>query len=112
MSYVVKNGKLHTHGVEVNVSHHCNLSCRGCAHLSPVMAKQYASPEQILRDLSVLAKHMQADHVRLLGGEPLLHPRLTEVIAAARQSALAGRIRVVTNGILLWRMTDAFCEVF
>jgi hypothetical protein len=60
----------------------------------------------IFKDLSILAKYIQVNHVRLLGGEPLLHPDLIGVIEAVRNSGISKRIRVVTNGLLLWKMRD------
>jgi hypothetical protein len=48
-----------------------------------------------------------------MGGEPLLHPRLIEILTAARESSVADRVRLVTNGLLLprydaalWRNVD------
>ncbi len=42
--------------------------------------------------------------VRLLGGEPLLHPDFAAVIDAVRRAGVGDTIAVVTNGLLLPRM--------
>lgn len=41
---------------------------------------------------------------------PLLHPHLIDVISAAQKSGVSNQIRIVTNGLLLWKMTDAFWQ--
>lgn len=106
--YAVVDGRIQTNTCELNISHQCNLSCRSCGHLAPVAARHHSRPAALHDVLSVLARHYRAEHVRLLGGEPLLHPELLDVIDAVLRSGVTGRIRVVTNGLLLARMPDAF----
>ena len=99
-------GKIANARLELNVVEHCNLSCRSCSHLSPLMPRRIVSPDQILDDLDLLSRVYHARWVRLVGGEPLLHPQLLDVIAAARQSRIADRVSLVTNGVLLTKMDD------
>jgi hypothetical protein len=94
--------------IEINVVEHCNLSCRSCSHLSPLMPRRVVSPQQIADDLGLLGRAYHARWVRLVGGEPLLHPNLLDVIEAARQTGIADRVSVVTNGVLLTKMDDEF----
>ena len=110
MSYLVIDNRIRTEGCELNVVHHCNLSCRACTHLSPVAARHVVDPNKVLEDFSILAKYYRPERIRLLGGEPLLHPALLEVIYAVRRSGVSDRIRVVTNGLLLPRMSDVFWQ--
>jgi cyclic pyranopterin phosphate synthase len=110
MTYNIINRKIETNLCELNVVHHCNLSCRSCSHLSNRMNKYYVEPDNILKDLSRLAKYCRPQHVRLCGGEPLLHPNLLEVVDAVRDSSISKYIRVVTNGLLLHRMPDEFWQ--
>src|SRR5262245_27405170 len=100
--------RLYGNACEVNVVHHCNLTCRGCFHLSPVFKKHYVTAESMQADLTCLAKYYHAGSVRLLGGEPLLHPDLLGMIAAARASGVSRRVVIVTNGLLLSKMPDVF----
>jgi organic radical activating enzyme len=108
--YPVIDGKIHNSKCEINVAEHCNLSCRGCSHLSPVLPKHFVSSTEILADLSILARHYRADEVRLVGGEPLLHPDLPGVVASVRASGITERVCVVTNGLLLASMDESFWE--
>jgi organic radical activating enzyme len=104
----VVDGRVFNQRCEINVAEHCNLSCRSCSHLSPVVPKSFADPDVVARDLTALARSYRTHFVRLLGGEPLLHPDLQSVIGAVRASRVGDVVVVVTNGLLLPRMDDAF----
>lgn len=106
--YRVVDGRLMSEACEISVTEHCNFTCRSCSHLSPVSRKYSVSPLEVERDLALLAPHYQVGHVRLLGGEPLLHPRLVDVVEAVRRSNITRSIRVLTNGSLLGRMVPRF----
>jgi Radical SAM superfamily len=106
---VTADGKIRHARCEVDIVEHCNLACRSCSHLSPVLPRREASAEEVHRDLSRLWRHYEAGWVALLGGEPLLHRDLIEVIRAAKD-ATSARVSVVTNGLLLPRMPAAFWE--
>jgi len=106
----IKNGKVQTKRLEINVTHHCNLSCKGCSHLSPYLPRFFISPDQLYKELSLLSKYCEPERISLVGGEPLLHPDFLDVVKVARSSGISKRIRVVTNGILLHKMTDQFWQ--
>ncbi|MDQ1353409.1 MAG: hypothetical protein QG657_3715 [Acidobacteriota bacterium] len=94
--------------IEINVVYHCNLSCRACAHFSPISPKYYLDPNELYQQLSILAKCFRVRYVELLGGEPLLHPQLIEIARAVRESGVTRYIRIITNGLLLEKMKDIF----
>lgn len=96
--------KIDARSCDLNVVFQCNLSCRGCYHLSPVMKNMFADPKQVFDDFEKLSKHYHTQSVALVGGEPLLHPNLAEIIGAVRASQVCETIRLVTNGLLLDRM--------
>ncbi|MCH8488632.1 MAG: 4Fe-4S cluster-binding domain-containing protein [Oceanicaulis sp.] len=93
--------------LEVNAAEHCNLSCAGCSHLSPVMAKRNTEVDTVARDLTALAAAYRARRVKLLGGEPLLNRALPALAEAVRAAAICDEISVCTNGLLLHRMDPA-----
>lgn len=93
--------------LEAHVADHCNLNCRGCGHYSPVSPARLADPAGFERDvlrLAELFEHIERFH--LLGGEPLLHPDVLTFSASVRRAFPRARIGLVTNGILLPRMSD------
>lgn len=107
--YDIGDGRLvNPEGVEVNVALQCNLTCRACTHLSPVLPRSLIDPDRVHADLSALATAYRCAFVKLLGGEPLLHRDLPAVIDAARASGVSDHILVCTNGLLLDRMGEAF----
>ena len=92
--------------LEINAVEHCNLSCRSCSHLSPVQPRYAVDPDEVHRDLRLLGRHYHARWLRLVGGEPLLHPDLPRLLEAIRSSGVADRTVVVTNGVLLPRVQN------
>ncbi|HEY4654296.1 MAG TPA: hypothetical protein VIH22_07265 [Cyclobacteriaceae bacterium] len=93
-------------GMELIIVDHCNIACRQCNHGSPVIPKWNADPSDVARDLGILSKVFKPAFLKLIGGEPLLHPNLPEVIRAARNSGITNHFLLVTNGILLDRASD------
>jgi len=87
---------------------HCNMACLDCNHLSPLMKRDVVEPAALYRDYSLLAKVYRPELVYLTGGEPLLHPDVVGAIQAVKESGITERVRVLTNGILLSRMSEAF----
>lgn len=93
--------------LELIVADHCNIACRQCNHASPVMKKWNATAESVARDLAQLAPLYRPRMLRILGGEPILNPQITEIIRVARDSGIAEHLQLVTNGLLLDRLDDA-----
>ena len=102
--YKLKDGRILNRTCEVNIAEHCNLRCRSCTHLSPVLPKHFVDPGALYSDLDTLAKSYHVNVLKILGGEPLLHPDLPDVIMAARESQVADKMEIWTNGLLLPRM--------
>lgn len=93
-------------GMEIIVADHCNISCRRCNHGSPVISKWNIDPSDAENDLAILAKVFKPAFLKIIGGEPLLHPDLPAVIRAARRSGITSHYLLVTNGMLLDRAPD------
>lgn len=92
---------------EVNVADHCNMNCQCCDHYSPIAPKHFLNLESYQKDLhrmqELFGKDISKDnlHISLLGGEPLLHPNLDEVIKITRTTFPNAGISLVSNGILV-----------
>lgn len=108
MLYKFESGKIQVHAIEFAAADHCNARCSGCSHMSPFLASKFRSEDEFERDFGPLATVMQAEEVRILGGEPLLNPRIAPILKAARSSGIAGHVVVTTNGLLLHTMPDEF----
>lgn len=97
---------------EVHLVEHCNLNCRYCGHYSPLAKKEYLDPHEYKNDclrLSELFDHT-VERILLIGGEPLLHPQIVEIMKITREAFPIGEINIVTNGILLSEMGNDFWD--
>lgn len=96
--------------LETHLADHCNLNCKGCSHFAPLADGEIfidiADFKRDIQRLKQLFDHI--DEIRLMGGEPLLHPELLSFMDFARAAFPKARIAVFTNGILLPAMTDDF----
>ena len=111
MCITIKDGKLFSSNCEINAVYHCNLSCRSCSHLSPLVEKYVMEVDRLRDDLTLLQRVYHAEYANLLGGEPLLHPELPYLIETVRETGIADKIKIVTNGILLPRMPEILWEL-
>jgi len=109
-SYPVVGGRIQTRSLETHIVDHCNLTCAECCSLSPLLPAWHASPAAIADDLRRAARVLSPRVFKLVGGEPLLHPELIDIVRIARQSGIAPVISITTNGLKLGEMTDAFWQ--
>jgi len=99
------------HHFEIHITDHCNLNCKGCAHFSNLCPPTFADIDEFTADMNSMASLFSAvRQIYLLGGEPLLHPRLPEFIYAARAAFPRTHISLMTNGLLVTRMGSEFWE--
>jgi MoaA/NifB/PqqE/SkfB family radical SAM enzyme len=103
--------KLTRLSVEYNLTEHCNLSCYLCDHASPLLPKKFASLNDFSRDFNALARVFHSTQLRLVGGEPLLHPQLPLFLREARRIGIAESIVVITNGVQLHRAPSELWEL-
>lgn len=89
---------------------HCNLRCRGCDHFAPLAEEEFADLALFEDDFARLSylTDGKAEKIGLMGGEPLLNPRVTEYFYIARKHFPKSRIRIVTNGVLLLKQKEDF----
>src|SRR5512136_2136597 len=79
----------------------CNLACRHCWIAPTFQAgeKKYPSLDvDLFRSIISQAKALGLGGVKLTGGEPLLHPRIREIIEIVKAEDL--RLTMETNGVL------------
>lgn len=110
VQYTIENGKLQTRSLEIHIVDHCNLRCEGCCSLSPFLPKHFTSPEDVYRDLKIASQHLNPNYLKLVGGEPTLHPKLMECITAAKESQIGKILSITTNGLLLHKMPNDFWQ--
>lgn len=98
----------------INILDHCNLKCKGCDHFACI-ADPYLVPFQTLHnDIERMAEIMHGDNIMkigVMGGEPLLHPDLLEILKDVRNNFPNAIIRLTTNGLLLLQQKEDFWAV-
>ena len=109
--YCKADGKRKIWYVETHLVEHCNINCAGCDHFSCIAAPHFADLAVFDRDLARLKQLSSGmERLRLLGGEPLLHPALTDFFDAARAIFPDIVIDVITNGLLIPKMPEVFFQ--
>lgn len=93
---------------EINVTRTCNNRCACCNHGSPVAAPYFMEPEVLRRDLEYLKPFLRIGFLCLQGGEPLIHPRILDLMAIQGESGIADKYGMLSNGKLLSRQGDDF----
>lgn len=88
----------------------CNLSCKHC-WITPQLTNTTVEKDYVdlflLRKVVKDAKGLGLSHIKLTGGEPLLHPGFPEVIQLIKENNL--RFSIETNGTLLTSdLVDSF----
>jgi hypothetical protein len=88
----------------------CNLNCVSCAAFAPIADGYTLDPVSFESDCKRLSElgGEKISGIALTGGEPLLHPRLGELMGMARLYFPAATLRIVTNGILLPKQKEHF----
>lgn len=97
--------------VSFEVTAHCNLKCAHCDHASPWMQKKFLSVSRFEKDVERLAPVFHADEIRFAGGEPLQHAELAQILQIARRSHVAAGIVILTNGLLLNKISDEILDL-
>ena len=111
MSYCDTTGPvIRVSHVESDVADHCNLSCAGCNHFAPRFRAGFYSIHDFRADLAALRGILYATSWYLIGGEPLLNPRLTDYARALKEAHICSRVDLWTNGLALpdWKDPELF----
>ena len=98
--------------LEFHVADHCNMNCKYCEHYSGlVKTPKFTNLKSFTKDFEQLKKFIDdIGMMRILGGEPLLNPDINEYVKLSRKLYPLTKIFVVTNAILLPKMSDEFFE--
>lgn len=96
--------------LQIHLTEHCNLNCRSCAHYSPIAEKEIISLKKLERSYKKLQPYLETwfSQLELMGGEPLLHPQIEDILLLTRQYFPNIEIHLVTNGIKLSEMPEKF----
>ncbi len=103
---IYESSKMRLGALEINITEDCNLNCKGCDHAMGILPKRHISVNEILDGIRTLSLVMNVRVLRIIGGEPLLHPNLTELLKNIKQIPFADYVELWTNGTLLERLSQ------
>ena len=96
----------HVKHLELHVTHACNLTCESCSHYSNHNHHGHQSLSDADRWMAAWSSRVSVDEFHLLGGEPTIHPELTDFVRLVRRHLPETIIRIRTNGFFLHRHPD------
>src|SRR5574337_87373 len=94
--------------LRISVVDRCNLRCQFCMPVHGLRfhdAQELLSFEEIVRVVQA-ANRLGIDRARLTGGEPLVRPKLPQLIRMLRTETDLRELSMTTNGMLLERYAD------
>jgi hypothetical protein len=69
-------------------------------------------PNQFEKDLIQVGKFVEPSFLKIVGGEPLLHPELLRLLKIAKKTGISKKVSVTTNGHLLHKLSDEAWQSF
>ena len=100
--------------LEYQTADNCNMNCVSCSHYSNLVKGSSLADLESTRDGLLKLKGF-VDNIcliRILGGEPLLHPDLADFILMTREIYPGALLEVVSNGLLITKMSDRLIDAF
>lgn len=95
--------------LEWMVTTSCDLACPGCDRFIDYNHNWTESYEDIDKNMSFWSKHLDPDNFTLIGGEPLLHPYIYDIIRSTRKHFDHATIEIYTNGLLFPKRPKLCC---
>ena len=87
----------------IDILRGCNVQCKACYNsTNKIHLKSF---EEIKKDFYLIRQFRPISAVGLIGGEPLLHPQLFEIIKFLKEKKVS--IEIFTNGLLI---TKELCK--
>lgn len=108
--YQLKDNRIRTESFEIHIAEHCNLRCKECCNISPFQSHKFMSLEEVENICGFLKDHIQPDVFKIAGGEPTLHPQIDDIIRIVKNYRTAKQLRVVSNGLLIHKMSEYFWQ--
>lgn len=90
---------------------HCNLNCCYCDHFAPLAQEKFLGIKKLEKDFKQVAKYIDIKNIGLMGGEPLLHPNINNILIMTRKIFPSTMLTIYTNGILLDKMEEEFWRI-
>jgi len=99
---IVDDGKIRIELVGQYINGVCNLQCEGCCALSQI--QDWTKPvDEVIATYELALNRLSPRRVEIIGGEPLLHPNLIEIIEELYRASepCQCKVQLITNGTLI-----------
>lgn len=87
--------------LEIQIANACNLTCESCSHFSNSGHRGVLSLAEAEEWMAPWARRLAPESFCLVGGEPTINPKLTEMVYLARRLWPHSQLRLITNGFFL-----------
>ncbi len=98
--------------IAATITDQCNLRCPNCfyiLHDPDYFFSSFISPDKFRQVLEKYNRPRKAEILFLTGGEPLMHPKIDELIDIAKSYNL--RVKMSTNGVLVKRKLSSLSKL-
>ncbi|MCP4099145.1 MAG: 4Fe-4S cluster-binding domain-containing protein, partial [Planctomycetaceae bacterium] len=102
--------KIRLYCLELHLTSNCNLACKGCSQSSPISPTKVLSIDTLSYTLGLLKPHILPEKIQIIGGEPLTLPNILDALTVIKNSEIANKLCIKTNGILLHKMPPDFWQ--
>ncbi len=94
---------LYENWIELNITEKCSLKCKDCSNLMPFYENpKHHDTKDILASIDRLQETFQSiGRLLVLGGEPLMHPDVIDIMAYAQTKPNIKFVALVTNGMFV-----------
>lgn len=99
--------------LRVSLTDRCNLRCSYCMPsegLEWMPGDEVLSDDELVRLMDIAVRMLGVTDIRLTGGEPLLRPRLEDLVARITALEPRPRLSMTTNGIGFAKRAQAFAD--
>lgn len=79
----------------------CDLACPGCDRFIDYDHAWHEKLAELKENMSAWSKRLDPDNFTIIGGEPLIHPGIYDILKHSRQCFDHARIEVYSNGFFL-----------
>lgn len=99
---LTKNGRLVIENIDLEITEKCTLKCQSCNNCMQYYKNpQNITLETIEQSLKKLSGVMEIKDLRILGGEPFIHPQLDEIVNFSCKMDNIKAITIYTNATIL-----------
>ncbi|MDR0520570.1 MAG: radical SAM protein [Planctomycetaceae bacterium] len=107
--FVGRDGKVRIPLLGFQIAFGCNLKCEHCCLMNPFQSG-VSSKEVLIDSFRRWSEILVPKKIYLSGGEPFLHPEITDVAAAVKRYFPHSRLDIITNAVLLPKIDDRILQ--